>query len=484
MAQDYLILLLTENPETGEGIGNALRRAGLEAIAARDTADALKKMGLNAFDMIVAETHLGDSSGLDFMAEARNQMPMAVRVLIENRPIDMDRRRLVNRIGPHAIFTDPPTAEDIGRLLALEGPVSQAAYSATAMARIDTEKMRQRVRQLETENRILGREVELLQREKERLRKAKSIQPAPEQKPAAVDEFHVSRTAGAVLRAVDQLMQEPEIVLPVLPAVGLEVQRMVADDKCSFEELAHRVELEQGMASRLLQVANSPMYAGLERIHNLQQAVSRLGLRETRNILQAVVAENLFRTRDRSLARLMAQLWMHSLCTAYANESIARTLEIANSDDYFMLGLLHDIGKLLVLKIVAQLRAKGQLARADVTDEIIRGLMDASHHEFGVRLLERWLYSATFRSVVAHHNDDKNIANHDEPVVVTYFANLLTRKVGFSLVPYREGQLENSELAEALNITTGTRLLMEKQLEALVKQIQGSYFAKAKPAAK
>ena len=477
MAQDYLVLILSEESTAAGQTAQALRQLGVESVVAHDMADALKKMGLNAFDMIIADARLGDGSGLDFLAEARQQMPLALRVVVENTPIDMDRRRLVNDVGPVAVFMDGVDPEDVQRLLALEGPVSQAAYGASGMARADIDKLHQRTRQLEQENRILAREVELLQREKERLRQSKSLGGPPPPAPA-VEEARIARAAGALLSAVEAMMAEPEIVLPVLPAVGLEVQRMVADDNCSFEELARRVELEQGMSARILQVANSPLYAGLERIRNLQQAVSRLGLRETRNLLQAIVAENLFRTRDRTLARLMAQLWMHSLCTAYCNENIARSLEIPNSDDYFMLGLLHDIGKLLVLKIVSSLRGAGRLEKADVTDEIIVGLMDATHHNFGVRLLGRWMYSKTFQDVVAHHDDDQGIEQRDETVIVTYFSNLLTRKVGMSLVPYREGQVERTELAEALNMTTGTRLLLEKKMEAMVKKIQAGYFGK------
>jgi HD-like signal output (HDOD) protein len=88
---------------------------------------------------------------------------------------------------------------------------------------------------------------------------------------------------------------------------------MVDRDDCSFEELTGRIEHDQSLSARLLQVANSPMYAGLERIRNLPQAISRLGMQETRNLLYAVLAENLFKTRSPNLMRMMARLRARSV---------------------------------------------------------------------------------------------------------------------------------------------------------------------------
>lgn len=81
------------------------------------------------------------------------------------------------------------------------------------------------------------------------------------------------------------------------------------------------------------------------------------------------------------------------------------------------------------------------------------------------RLAEKWEYPPAFREAVRLHNDAINIERRSEPVAVTYFSNLLTRKIGFSLVPYDGDPLSSKTLADALNRTADTRENFEISLQ-------------------
>ncbi|MFW5870680.1 MAG: HDOD domain-containing protein, partial [Candidatus Sumerlaeota bacterium] len=287
----------------------------------------------------------------------------------------------------------------------------------------------------------------------------------------------ISPEALSVIERVEQLLDRPDVHLPVLPAIGMEVQKLVANENSSFEQIAEKVSLDPSMSARILEVANSPLYAGVEQIKSIEGAVSRIGIRETRNILQAVVAEGLFKTTDKHLETIMTALWMHSLAVAYGNEILAKTLFISESQDFFMMGLLHDIGKLLIVHLIQEGQKEGVFQKDEIGDALMKEVFVAEHNAIGLKLMERWQYPESFHSVVELHNDDAKVYQYDEPVVVTYYSNLLSRKVGLSLRPHVEALLDNKQIAQAMNMSDAARNEVADKLSDMVEKIKLSYLS-------
>lgn len=475
------VLLVCLRKNTAMAIAENLQRLGLLAVIATSSSQALKMVCDEPCDMIISELQMGDDSGLALLKKMREHFPLTMRVLILNQPMhEIQLESLINESGPHYVFSEGVNGEQVRRMLALEGAVTHQDDKASVDMTLENSKLRALVKRFESENHVLSQELERLRtvdyrKQQEDLHRAHS----GERRAARKDDPGMIKVATLMGRAMEELMESDEVVLPVLPEIGLEVQRMVGDENVSFEALAEKVGLEQGMSARILQVANSPMYAGMKRIRNLQQAVGRLGLRETRNILMACLAQNLFSTSSRDLMKINNQLWLHSLCVAYSNENIAQALQLKNSEDYFMMGLLHDIGKLLIIHISELHLRAGKWKTEYLNESIIKGLMDAYHHDFGKKLMQKWEYSDAFKAVVSHHNDDENIQQQPEGVVVTYFSNLIARKLGYSLVPYDVDLLSNKVLAETLNMSAGTQLILEKKLADQVGNIKNSYAVQA-----
>lgn len=275
---------------------------------------------------------------------------------------------------------------------------------------------------------------------------------------------------------LNSMLEDPDLVLPILPPAAQQIRETLTEEHASYEDIARVVEQDMSMSARVLQVANSPIYAGLERISNLEQAVGRLGLREVTNILQALIVQNLFKTDIRSLARMMKNLWFHSICTAYANEIAAQAMDKDDSHDYFMMGLLHDIGKLLILHLVQVGKNKGRWSGDMITEELVYPFLAMRHHDLGARLLKIWEYPTSFHEVALLHNDDRNISAHADHVVVTYYSNLVTRKLGYSMIPYDADLLSNRDLIRALNVPGDTMKRMELSVKQMAIKIEQSSF--------
>lgn len=473
MANEGRVLVLCQLHKTADSIAFTLRSHGLEAVPMTDPTEALAGLRKKPCDMAIVHVKLNAGKGLDFLTQARKEFPLMQRVLVENEPLVADTVALINEAGPCAVLVEPIQADAIWRLLALEGPVSHAASEATtSRIRLEAQKTQMKNQQLETENRLLSQEVTNLRRHLGRPGGGAGGAAVPG---AAGRRDDLEKLVANLREALEKQLSDPQVVLPALPPIALEIQRLVGRDDITFEALAERIKQEQSLAARLLQVANSPVYAGLERTRSVNQAVARLGLDETASIIQALLGENLFRTRHRALAKLMAQLWMHSLCVAYANQNIAHRLELPDREDYFAMGLLHDVGRLLILHLSEKAVRARKIAPEDLREDVLLTLMKNLHNEFGARLIHTWGYPKAFEEVVALHDDTEGIRKHAEPVIVTYFSNILARKIGYSLVPYDPEKDDEARLAEVLNIAPGTSLLLEDHLKELVERIRKSY---------
>jgi HD-like signal output (HDOD) protein len=124
--------------------------------------------------------------------------------------------------------------------------------------------------------------------------------------------------------------------------IGLDVE----SNNC-FQELDDLISSDQGVASLLLRVVNSPFYSRGNKIATIPYAISLLGYGVVRSLALMAFSRSLFSHTRNPLFRL--HIWQHSLLTAIASQNICQKLEKSNlKDDAFVAGLMHDTGKVLM----------------------------------------------------------------------------------------------------------------------------------------
>lgn len=225
---------------------------------------------------------------------------------------------------------------------------------------------------------------------------------------------------------------------PVMPQVVREIQTVIRRSNSTPDEMALVIEKDPVISLRLISVSNSPIYRGVSEIKNVKGALPRLGLKETLNVVMAIANKSLYSTDKVQFRILMDKLWVHSLATAYAAKMIAQKLGLEDSEKFFLMGLTHDIGKILLLKAFTEISTEKKLNMKAVTANI-----QEAHLSLGSLLLKRWGFDEEFINVLAHH-DDKELSDDTETeILVIHLANMLTRKIGFSLF---DGDFEIIEL--------------------------------------
>jgi HD-GYP domain-containing protein (c-di-GMP phosphodiesterase class II) len=215
---------------------------------------------------------------------------------------------------------------------------------------------------------------------------------------------------------------------PVMSQVVKEFQEVVKCPESTSEEIARVIEKDPVISLRLISVSNSPVYRGVSEIQDVKSALPRLGLKETLNIVLAIANKSLYSTDNVQFKILMDQMWVHSLATAYGSKLIAQKLKLADPGKFFLMGLTHDIGKILLLKAFTDVSNEKKLNLKAVTANI-----QEAHLSLGSLLLKRWKFDDEFINVLIHHDDEELNSDTGQEILVVHLANMLTRHIGFSL---------------------------------------------------
>jgi len=227
-----------------------------------------------------------------------------------------------------------------------------------------------------------------------------------------------------------ELYKKGNVSLPVLPQVIQNVERVLNEPHSDTEDLANVIKKDSVITIRLLAVANSPFYRGTEQITDVSQAIPRLGFKETRSIVMAIANKSQYQVDNREFKTLMEALWTHSAASAYCAKSIAQKLRLPEVEKLFLMGLVHDIGSVFLIKNLSDISVEKNVSFNH--EEILKGVQD-THLQFGGAILKRWGFDQSFVEVAAEHDKSLYSPNTSKNILIVNLANNIARNMGFSL---------------------------------------------------
>ncbi len=239
--------------------------------------------------------------------------------------------------------------------------------------------------------------------------------------------------------------REGRLVLPALPAIVQKVEAIISDPDFSTRDLVDALNQDATLSVKLLSVVNTAAFRGTGKITTINSAVTRLGVTETRNIVHAIANRSVYTIQAPRLRSIMQRLWLHSLAAAVCSQEIAARLEIKDRERYFLLGLVHDIGKPLLVKALSDIYTGDDLPDEN---ELLTGIQEV-HTYMGSVILQRGTFKADAVHAAAYHEDGQIEKKPETPVLVVNLANHLTRHIGYSLF---------TDNAPASSLTSAQRL--------------------------
>ena len=252
---------------------------------------------------------------------------------------------------------------------------------------------------------------------------------------------------------------------PVMPHVVRDVQSVIKQTDSTAEDVAAVIERDPVISLRLLSVSNSPVYRGIQEIRNVKEAIPRLGLKETLSLIIAIANKSIYETDQVQFRNLMDKLWVHSLACAYGSKLIAEHLKLDDSEKFFLMGLVHDIGKSLLLKAFTEIpRVK------KINFDLIQANIQQGHLSIGGLLLRRWGFDEISIKVVTLHEDPEFSLETEKEILVIHLANMLSRTIGYSLFN-NDVDFNELESAKFLNMDAETLGQIGEDVKGIIQDV-------------
>ena len=191
-----------------------------------------------------------------------------------------------------------------------------------------------------------------------------------------------------------------DLSIPPLPRTAEKVLERLRDPGVNLPKIAEDIAEDQVLAAAVLRLVNSPMYRGLSHIASLPLAIARLGTNIVRTMMvQQSVRASLFDKQigNRALAEVV---WRRSLGSACIMRSLSRFTKV-DQEDAFLVGLLHDIGNVMVLRIM---HAQQMVMHDSLDVATFEYLCHETHQEFGELIADAWGLPEALKALIAKHH--------------------------------------------------------------------------------
>lgn len=224
------------------------------------------------------------------------------------------------------------------------------------------------------------------------------------------------------------------IELPVFNPVALDLLHMLAEPRTDIFDVVRTISEDQALAAQVLRLANSTSYMGRNKCETIKSAAIRLGARQITNLAMAASHASLHVSENRIVNEFMQDLWLHSHACALGCKAVALSTGQQNlADQAYMAGLLHDIGKLYLLKAMDRIIQNGILA-ITLDRKVMLEVFSEMHVDFGCRLMDHWNLPGIYRTVVAEHHAEQFDAGNLLLAIVR-MVNYNSRDFKLSLFP-------------------------------------------------
>jgi putative nucleotidyltransferase with HDIG domain len=243
----------------------------------------------------------------------------------------------------------------------------------------------------------------------------------------------IESAADVSFRDIQQKIKNGRIKLPEMPAIVIELNKVLDDPHASANDVARIVSSSTSLASLVLKICNSAAFGLPVKVDSIVRAVSLLGGREISSLAISISVMRAFRDIPSKLID-MPSFFIHSLSCATLTRIIAALANIGNPEKLFVAGLLHDVGKLILFKyfpeqsasMLRQLHSEGN--RRSLL-EIERAETGTTHGRIAKLLLNKWNFPDRLQNNIVHHHQPSRAEAPAEAAIVQ-LADIITHGMG------------------------------------------------------
>ncbi|MBN1615238.1 MAG: HDOD domain-containing protein [Deltaproteobacteria bacterium] len=224
--------------------------------------------------------------------------------------------------------------------------------------------------------------------------------------------------------------------MPSLSTTVMKVLEVCDDPGSSPNDLSRVISLDPVLVGKVLKLINSAYYSLRSRVTSMTRAIILLGLNTVKNLaLSTAILETLSGKRTAGALSTDA-FWTHCLCTGVTAKAIAahRGVPLADREEYFVAGLLHDLGKIPMSRLfpddyeIVLMLVRAEEIPITAAEERILGI---DHRQVGTMIARKWQLNDRISRSLRDHHDSPGFREEDHQLsVVVALANLFANHYG------------------------------------------------------
>jgi len=216
------------------------------------------------------------------------------------------------------------------------------------------------------------------------------------------------------------------------PAIADKFYKAIQNPMSTSADLENIILDDPALTSRLLSIANSAMFSLPQKVDTVQKALTLIGQKQVHDIILSCEIVNVFGNISEDILSVK-NLWRHSLAVACAARVIASLRREVNVERHFISGLLHDIGRLVLLlersntmsEVLASAKARGSYVYQEE-----KKLLGFDHSLVGGLLLKKWNIPAEIHIAIRHHHYPSVAKSYKIDAAILHIADIIVHAVG------------------------------------------------------
>ena len=236
------------------------------------------------------------------------------------------------------------------------------------------------------------------------------------------------------LQTIQEKKKKTELVLsniynlPAMSGVMMEVSKMLDDSSTNTGSLSKIIGKDQGLATKILSIANSPLYGLPRRVSTIDFAILIIGYQDIKNIVIALSMVESFKNKTDKLLN-QNDFWLHSVVTANASKRISEDLGYRIGSEAFIAGLLHDLGIPVLHKYF---HASFEQIYKEVDDNTPRFLelelehCGMTHQGIGKFLGSKWNLPSNLCEAIEFHHTPSESTENKVLTAIVHLADYMT----------------------------------------------------------
>jgi HD-like signal output (HDOD) protein len=206
-----------------------------------------------------------------------------------------------------------------------------------------------------------------------------------------------------------------------LPHIGIKIRRMLDNDLVGAKEIGAAVATDPALTSKLLKLANSALFRFESQIDSIDKAVKIIGGEALYNVIMAETALSAFGHFSTDVIDLK-RFWLQSIYASLVAKNLAKLAQIRGSGRFFLIGLLHNLGELLVAVQAPNLATRCNAYTTKTPPWIMQTqVLGFTYTDCSAELMRQWqLPSNLYQPLLFAHNEEKALTTRENGL--TYIA--------------------------------------------------------------